>query len=68
MYVSATIILSAAVIYLSTGGILALGFAAVGIGRMLPQAGHITLGARAASLPGAALLWPILVRHWWRSR
>ena len=68
MCLLATIILSAAVVYLLVGGILALGFAAVGIGRILPQAGHITLGARAASLPGAMLLWPVLVCRWWRSR
>jgi len=61
MYPLAETILWFAVIYLLVGGILAVGFAAFGLGRVLPHAEHITIGARIASLPAAALLWPAVL-------
>jgi hypothetical protein len=67
MYPLAETILWIAAIYLLAGAIVALAFAAIGVGRVLPNAGHITLGARLASLPGSALLWPVVVNLWRKS-
>ena len=51
MRAAAQIILWAAETYLVVGAILALGFVWSGLRRALPQAGHITLGARVIILP-----------------
>jgi hypothetical protein len=57
----AAAIANAAELYALVGMVVAFGFAAVGIGRVLPDPGHVTLGARLLMLPGAALLWPYIV-------
>jgi hypothetical protein len=62
---AAQIILWVSEIYLLAGIAVALGFAAVGIHRVLPEAGHLTLGARLIVLPAAALLWPKILHRWW---
>jgi hypothetical protein len=58
-------VLWTAEIYLLVGAVLALGFAASGVGRVLPEAGHFTLGARLIVLPAAVLLWPVALYRWW---
>ncbi len=64
MYPVAQSVLWIAEIYLLAGLALAVGFAAVGVGRVLPEAGHFTLGARLIVLPAAALLWPVVLYRW----
>jgi hypothetical protein len=61
-------ILWAAEIYLAVGVVLAAGFAAVGVRRVLPEAGDITLGARLIVLPAATLLWPVALYRWRNAR
>ncbi len=68
MYAIAQAILWIAEIYLLVGVVLALGFATVGVGRVLPEAGHFTLGARLIVLPAAILLWPVALCRWWSAR
>jgi hypothetical protein len=63
----ARVILWVAEAYLLIGAVLAMGFAVHGIGRVLADAGPISLGARIASLPGAVLLWPAVLCRWRKS-
>jgi len=60
----AQIILWIAEAYLLLGLVCALGFAAIGVKRVLPDAGHFTLGARLIILPAATLLWPVTLYRW----
>ncbi len=62
---AATIVLLAEA-YAIAGIAVALGFASFGLGRVMPHAGKITWGARLLMLPGAALLWPYMIRRWAR--
>jgi len=43
---------------------VALGFVTIGILHAMPQAGPVTWGARVLLLPGAAVLWPLVLRRW----
>ena len=60
----AEIIVAGAELYGAVGLSAALGFVTLGIPRAMPAAGPITWGARALLLPGAAVLWPWVVRRW----
>lgn len=51
--------------YLAFGFLFALAFAFVGVGRIDPHAEHGTWGFRLLILPGAAALWPWLLRRWY---
>lgn len=68
MYAVAQTILWIASIYLLAGAALALGFAVAGVGRVLPAAGHFSIGARLIVLPAATLLWPVALYRWWSAR
>jgi hypothetical protein len=50
--------------YLLCGLIFAIPFAIIGAGRIDPHALHGSWGFRILIIPGATLLWPILMRRW----
>jgi hypothetical protein len=52
--------------YVAVGIAVALAFVTIGIAQV--QAMPVTVGARILLLPGAFLLWPLLVSRWLRSR
>jgi hypothetical protein len=60
-----TLVLSAA-LYLGAGLLFALAFVSRGVAVVDPAARGSSLGFRALLVPGAALLWPLLLRRWWR--
>ncbi len=51
-------------LYALIGLAVALGFVTIGIPRAMPHAGPVTWGARLLLLPGAAVLWPLVLRRW----
>jgi hypothetical protein len=51
-------------LYAAVGILFAIAFVAIGIGRIDPVAKNSTVGFRLIALPGAALLWPLLLRRW----
>ena len=53
-------------LYLGAGIAFALPFAAVGAGRLDPDARAGSLGFRILIVPGAAALWPLLLVRWLR--
>jgi hypothetical protein len=55
-------------IYAAIGVVFGIAFVMVGIGRVDPVAKDSTLGFRLIVLPGAALLWPLLLRRWFGAR
>ena len=60
-------ILGVAAAYLGLGLIMAVGFVAVGVGRVDPAAKRGTLGFRLLILPGAVALWPLVALKWARN-
>ncbi|MEO8372673.1 MAG: hypothetical protein ABI806_26035 [Candidatus Solibacter sp.] len=54
--------------YLAAGLVFAALFVAIGIGRVDPAARHAPIGFRLMVLPGCAILWPLLLGRWMRSR
>ena len=52
--------------YLMTGLVFAIFFMAAGIGQVDPAAKGSPVGFRLLVLPGAAALWPLLLRRWMR--
>jgi len=50
--------------YAAVGAVVALGFLALGIARVPPTPGHVTLGARALLFPATLALWPLILRRW----
>jgi hypothetical protein len=61
-------ILGALALYAALGVGVALAFALFGVRRALPGAATVSWGARLLLVPGAAALWPIVLRRWRRSR
>jgi hypothetical protein len=55
-------------IYLVLGALSAAAFVTVGVSRVVPHAGHITLAARLLILPASILLWPWILRRWLAAR
>ena len=51
-------------LYLALGVVFAVAFVAAGARRLDPQAAKGSLGFKLLILPGAVLLWPILLRRW----
>ena len=51
-------------IYLLCGLFFAIPFAFFGVGKIDPHAAHGSWGFRLLIIPGATLLWPILLRRW----
>jgi hypothetical protein len=64
----ATALFSALALYIAAG--IAIGFAFVifGVTQALTHPTPVTTGARILLLPGAVLLWPLLLRRWLKSR
>jgi hypothetical protein len=52
--------------YLAVGVVFAVGFVTRGVQRLDPQARDGTWGFRLLLLPGATLLWPLLLARWRR--
>ena len=50
--------------YLAGGVIVGLGFVIAGVTRALPGSPAVSTGARVLLLPGAILLWPLIVARW----
>jgi hypothetical protein len=61
----ATVIFIALLCYLAIGVAVGLAFVSVGVVRV--QHAPVTLGARILLLPGATLLWPLIVSRWIRA-
>jgi len=55
-------------LYLALGSVCAVAFVGVGVHRVMPHAGPITVGARLMILPAAILLWPLTLRRWIAAR
>ncbi|MGE3247045.1 MAG: hypothetical protein AB7F96_15665 [Beijerinckiaceae bacterium] len=51
-------------IYACIGILVAIPFAIAGAHRILDEPAHMTAGARLAIVPGAIVLWPIVLRRW----
>ena len=62
----ATILAAALVLYIAAG--LAVGLAFVGYGITVVQSAPVTVGARILLLPGATILWPVVLSRWLRPR
>lgn len=63
---SASVILWIVGLYAAAGALVALGFAAVAAPRLIGQNPHtpMTLGARLLLIPGAIILWPLVLKRW----
>jgi hypothetical protein len=59
-------LLNALALYAAIGVVTALAFAAFGITRVQPA--PVSLGARILLVPGAAALWPYVLRRWLAAR
>lgn len=57
-------IVGVAGVYLGVGAVFAAAFALRGCQRIDPVAATGTWGFRIAIVPGAAALWPLLLRRW----
>lgn len=64
----ARLLISGSAIYLGVGLLFALPFAARWAGRLDPAAAVGTWGFRLLILPGAMLLWPVLLYRLLRAR
>jgi len=53
-------------VYAAAGLVAALAFVTLGVVRVQPM--PVTLGARILLLPGAFVLWPLVVARWLHSR
>lgn len=60
----ASILVTAAGVYLAIGLLFAIAFAFRGCQRIDPAAEDGTLGFRILIVPGAAALWPLLLWRW----
>jgi hypothetical protein len=54
------------VAYAAVGGLVAVAFVIVGVTQVQPM--PVTVGARILLLPGAFVLWPVVVARWRKSR
>ena len=62
---AAQIVVTVAALYAAAGVLAALGFVTFGLARV--TAAPATFGARLLILPGAALLWPLILARWMTS-
>jgi hypothetical protein len=53
-----------AALYLAAGAVFAAVFVTYGAPRALPEPIPVSLGARLLLIPGAIVLWPIVLRRW----
>ena len=66
MHPLVALLLNALALYAMIGVAFALAFAAFGVTKVQPA--PMSLGARILILPGAAALWPYVLRCWIRAR
>ena len=52
--------------YLAFGIVTAIAFVAIGAPKLLAGAPSVSAWARVLLIPGAVLLWPLIVRRWLR--
>jgi hypothetical protein len=62
------LVVAAAALYLGVGAVFAVPFALRWSGKLDPAAGSGSTGFRLLILPGAALLWPLLLLRLRRAR
>lgn len=62
----AEFIAGALAVYALAGAVFAAAFVLYGIHRVDPAAADAPAGFRLIVIPGAAALWPLLLRRWWR--
>jgi hypothetical protein len=60
------VLLYAVAAYVVVGIAVALAFVAVGVSQLQPM--PVTVGARILLLPGAFVLWPLVLVRWLKSR
>jgi hypothetical protein len=65
---SAVILLDVLALYAVAGAVTAVAFVTFGVARVLPAGTPVTVGARLLLLPGAAALWPYVLRRWVKAR
>lgn len=51
-------------VYVAIGLLVAMGLVLAGPQRLLAEPQPVSAGARLLLVPGAVLLWPLLVRRW----
>lgn len=51
-------------IYFLIGIIIAIPFAFLAAGKILDEPADMTIGARILIIPGAAIVWPIVLTRW----
>lgn len=59
---------AAALTWLGVGALVAVPFLLFGVGRVVDGAAGSSLAFRLIVLPGAVLLWPVVLRRWAASR
>jgi len=64
----AAILLFAVALYAAAGIATGLAFVLFGVTQVFPHPVSVTPGARILLLPGATLLWPLVLRRWLKSR
>jgi hypothetical protein len=60
------ILLYVLAVYAAVGIAVALAFVTVGVAQVQPM--PVTVGARILLLPGAFVLWPVVIAHWLKTR
>ncbi len=60
------ILVNIAMVYVAIGLVFALLFVGVGVDKLDPAAKGAPLAFRLLIIPGAAALWPVLLRRWVR--
>jgi hypothetical protein len=63
----AVVLLAGLATYAAAGLVTAVAFVLFGVSRALPEPAPVTVGARILLLPGAAALWPLVLRRWLKS-
>ena len=64
----ATALLIGLAAYAAAGLATAVAFVMGGASRALPEPAPVTLGARLLMVPGAIVLWPVVLRRWRQTR
>jgi hypothetical protein len=64
----AATLLSVLALYVAVGVAIGFAFVLFGVTRVFPRPVSVTMGARILLLPGASLLWPLVLRRWLKSR
>jgi len=64
----ATVLLIGLAAYVAAGIAIAVVFVTGGASRALPEPAPVTVGARLLMVPGAVVLWPVVLRRWLQTR